>query len=200
MITFNNVRFLNRPTKTFRQLVGVDVTLNSTTYDWIVYTPDSNGAELEAYFDTISTIVENDITRKESIWASMPHTEIVTDPFTNSQITVDIPKERIVSPTVPDYIEVLAETGFSNPSRLSETLTAVGEDYWHYPQYAKRIIAPQELIFDDNGIKMYGWFNINNFPILKLGTNLNLYCNTILPDHQTIVDAFGGSITIEDRP
>lgn len=200
MITFSNVRFLNRPTKTFRQLVGVDVTLNSTTYDWIVYAPDSNGDELMAYLNTISTIVENDILKKETIWASMPHTETITDPFTNEQIIVNVSKDKIVTPTIPDYIEALEETGFSNLTRLTEILTLLGDDYWQYPQYAKRIIAPQELIFSDNGIKMYGWFNINNFPILKIATNLNLYCNTILPEHQAIVDSFAGLITIEDRP
>jgi hypothetical protein len=74
------------------------------------------------------------------------------------------------------------------------------EDDWNYPNYAKRIIAPLSLILDDTGIKMYGWFQINGFPVVKRNTSAYLYCNTILPEHQQIVDQLQGVITIEDRP
>lgn len=196
MITFDNIRFLNQPTKTNRQLVGVDITTNSGSYNWIVYTPLINGNTLNNYFTQISNIVEGDINRKESIWENSPHTEVIEDE-NGDMITVDIPKERIVHPTIPDYVEALAENRTPEDSQL--ILDELGSQYWQYPQYAKRIIAPQELIFDDNGIKMYGWFNIQGFPILKINTSLHLYCNTILPEHQAIVDSFGGLLTIEDR-
>lgn len=64
----------------------------------------------------------------------------------------------------------------------------------------KRIVAPIELVFDDVGIKMYGWFQLNGFPIEKVGEQVHLYCNTILEQHQTIVDELGETIFIEDIP
>lgn len=194
---FDNIQFLNYPLKTNRQLVGVTITSDSENYDWMVYTPIINGDELNRYFEQISNIILGDINRKESIWQNSPHTETIEDLLGNT-VTVDIPKERVVHATVPDYVEALAENRL--PEDLNSILNEIGTDYWHYPNYAKRIIAPQELIFDDNGIKMYGWFNIQQFPILKIGTQLHLYCNTIRPEHQVIVDGFSGLITIEDRP
>ena len=72
---------------------------------------------------------------------------------------------------------------------------------WIYLEWAKRIVAPIELILDDVGIKMYGWFQLNGFPVEKVDdTTLHLYCNVILPQHQAIVDGFGEAVTIEDRP
>lgn len=199
MITYGNVQFLNQPTYTPRQLVAVDVTLSSNTYNWIVYTPFTNGDGLNDYFQLIAPMVQSDIERKEIIWSVSPHTEEITDPFTGEVSIVDIPKDRIVCPTIPDYIELIA---MGNPSQeqLDLTLAALGEDYWQYPLYAKRIVAPVDLILDDIGIKMYGWFQINNLPILKLGTSVNLYCNEILPQHQAIVDQLQGLIIVENRP
>jgi hypothetical protein len=71
---------------------------------------------------------------------------------------------------------------------------------WEFSDYAKRIIAPDDLIFQDTGIQMFGWFSINQFPIKKVGEYVRLYCNVILPEHQQIVDNYQGIITIEDRP
>ena len=72
---------------------------------------------------------------------------------------------------------------------------------WKHHEWAKRIVAPIELILDDVGIKMYGWFQLNGFPVEKVDdTTVHLYCNVILPQHQTIVDELGESVTVEDRP
>jgi hypothetical protein len=198
MIQFDNVRFLNTPTRTGRQIVGIDIISGSEVYNWAVYAPLINGEELNTYFSRISNIVETDIQRKEIVWSNMEHTEEIDDGMGNI-ITVDIPKDRIVRPTIPDYIESLTIPE-KTETELNEILSELGSDYWQYPKFVKRIIAPIELIFDDNGIKMYGWFQLNNFPILKIDNYLYLYCNTILPEHQAIVDGFAGLITIEDMP
>ena len=72
---------------------------------------------------------------------------------------------------------------------------------WKYPNWAKRIVAPIALVLDDIGIKMYGWFQLNGFPVDKSDEEtVHLYCNTILEEHQDIVQALGESIYIEDRP
>ena len=199
MIIFSNIRFLNQPTKTNRQLVAVDITKGNETYDWIVYAPLVNGAELEQYFLKIANIVENDINNKELLWSNSPHTEEIEDFDTNETIVVDIPKNRIVHPTIPDYVEGLAENKTSTD--LNTILQELGTDYWQYPDYAKRIVAPIQLILDDVGIKMYGWFNLNKLPILNLEQGfVHLYCNEILPEHQAIIDGLQGVIIIEDRP
>lgn len=197
-MTVNDVRFLNQPTKTNRQLVAIDLSYNGNDYNWVIYAPLVSGEVMNDYITMVTNIIESDIDKKEAEWVNHPKTEEITDPFTGETQTVDIPKDRIVHPTIPDYVEGLAEN--RTVEDLSAILNELGNTYWQYPQYAKRIIAPQELIFDDNGIKMYGWFNIQGFPIIKIEAQLHLYCNVILPEHQAIVDSFGGLLIIQDRP
>jgi len=73
---------------------------------------------------------------------------------------------------------------------------------WAYPAQAKRIVAPISLVMDDIGIKMYGWFQLNNLPIETVNeqTQVHLYCNYIMAEHQAIIDNLSGIITVEDRP
>jgi hypothetical protein len=72
---------------------------------------------------------------------------------------------------------------------------------WPHKEWAKRIVAPIDLAMDDVGAKMYVWFTLNGFPVSRAGENtVHLYCNTILPQHQAIVDSLGEIVTIEDRP
>jgi len=85
---------------------------------------------------------------------------------------------------------------FVNPIDENELNYTEGD--WNYPNYQKRIIAPLELIMDDNGIKMYGWFQLNNLPVKTIGNNVYLYCNVILPQHQVLIDSFGELIIVED--
>lgn len=73
-------------------------------------------------------------------------------------------------------------------------------ELWHYPDYAKRIIAPVSLIFEATGLAMKAWFDLNEMPVKKVGDQVHLYCNVILPEHQAIVDGLAGVITIEDKP
>lgn len=75
-----------------------------------------------------------------------------------------------------------------------------GNPNWDFNEYEKRIVAPINLIMDDIGIKMYGWFQLNGLPIITKDSNVYLYCNTILPEHQTILDQLQGVITVENRP
>lgn len=72
---------------------------------------------------------------------------------------------------------------------------------WPHQKWAKRIVAPIDLVLDDIGIKMYGWFQLNGFPVEKVNdTTVHLYCNTILPTHEDIVEQLGDAIFIEDSP
>lgn len=78
-----------------------------------------------------------------------------------------------------------------------EPLTAA--DDWHYPDWSKRITAPAALVMEDIGVKMLGWWQIMGYPIERHGSNVRLYCNVILPEHQAIVDGLAGVITIENK-
>lgn len=69
---------------------------------------------------------------------------------------------------------------------------------WHHPEFAKRIIAPIELVMQYPAVET--WFRINDLPIVRIGSVLNCYCNLILPAHQQLVDALSGIVTIEERP
>jgi len=199
MMTFSNIACLNQPTKTPRQLVGIDIDLSGNSYNWIVYAPFISGESLIQYIESISNIVKNDIEYKEQVWNVSPHTQEIIDPFTNEPNIINIPKESIVCPTIPDYVEAITNTGYSL-EQLNTILQNLGDEYWHYPQFLKRIIAPIDLVMADVGIKMYGWFQLNQLPIVKINTTVQLYCNEILPQHQAIVDQLEGMIFVQDRP
>ncbi len=72
---------------------------------------------------------------------------------------------------------------------------------WPYPKWEKRIVAPIQLAMHDVGAKMYVWFQLMGFPVERADEQtVHLYCNTILPEHQSIVDELGDAVTIEERP
>lgn len=81
-----------------------------------------------------------------------------------------------------------------------KTQYEVDMENWHAPEYAKKIVAPISLIMEDVGIKMYGWFTINNLPVITIDNIVELYCNSILPEHQFIINSYGDLLTIVDRP
>jgi hypothetical protein len=84
---------------------------------------------------------------------------------------------------------------------VDKTQYEIAMEDWKYTEYLKRIIAPKQLLFDDIGIKMYGWFQLNNLPVELIDdTYIYLWCNEILPEHQAIVDNLQGVIVIQDRP
>lgn len=84
--------------------------------------------------------------------------------------------------------------------KRDKTAYEIAMEDWQYPQFTKRIIAPMQLVMEDIGSKMYNWFNINDFPIVKKEPIVHVYCNKILEEHMGIITAFEGIITIEDIP
>ena len=69
---------------------------------------------------------------------------------------------------------------------------------WHHPEFAKRINAPVQLVMQYPAVET--WFRINDLPIVRVDAVLYCYCNLILPQHQQLVDATQGIVTIEDIP
>jgi hypothetical protein len=100
-----------------------------------------------------------------------------------------------------DYVlDVEAKTYTQVWSITAKTPYEIAMEGWQHPEYAKRIVAPMELIMNDIGIKMYGWFQINGFPVVNKQPLVHLYCNVILAAHKSVIDSLHGYITIEDRP
>ena len=69
---------------------------------------------------------------------------------------------------------------------------------WEYPNLDKRIIAPISLVLQYPQFEV--WFRLNDLPISSKNDKIYCYCNTILPEHQAIVDGLAGVITIETNP
>lgn len=126
MITFNNTGISNTPTKSGRSLVYTDIIRNGEIYHWKIYVPRLSGQTLGEYLTSHADEYEADIVEKEAYWQTIPHTEIIIDPFTGQQVTVDIPKERIVCATIPDYIETVSspELDIAAIKRLLQILTS----------------------------------------------------------------------------
>lgn len=125
MITFDNTGISSTPTRSGRTLVYTDIIYNGETYHWAVYVPPLSGQTLSEYLTANATIYEQDIIRKEALWAVSPHTEEITDMDGNT-VTVDIPKSRIVCATIPDYEEMAADpvVDIQSIKRLLQLLTA----------------------------------------------------------------------------
>lgn len=86
-----------------RSLVHLYVEHNGNTYEWKRYVP-KNVDSLDDFIISIKQSVLNEIDSKESAWADLePKTRTILDPLTNTETTVPIAKEEIVSPSIPDY-------------------------------------------------------------------------------------------------
>ena len=85
-----------------RALAMVKVDHNGQTYDWQIFIPE--GANLSEYVTNAEATVKAEIDAKEAAWAALdPKTREIDDPITGEKTTVDIPKDEIVRPEIPDY-------------------------------------------------------------------------------------------------
>jgi len=110
MITFNNTGIATIVTKSGRILVYTDIILEGVTYNWAMYVPALVNQTLGEYLTANADIYEADIVAKEAYWLTIPHTEEISDPLNTGQtIIVNIPKQRIVSATIPDYEESVSD-------------------------------------------------------------------------------------------
>lgn len=122
-------------------------------------------------------------------------------PIIELEVIRDPVPEILATQRLEDYWEVENNTYYRlKYNIINKTQEELLIEDWGFSDYAKRIVAPDDLIFEDTGIKMFGWFSINDFPIKKVNDFVRLYCNVILPEHQAIVDMYAGIIVIEDRP
>lgn len=86
-----------------RALADIRVVYNNNIYLWKVYVPQ-NIVDLTLYLEESKTKIESEIDAKELQWQLLnPKTKSIEDPLTGETITVDILKDEIVKPDVPDY-------------------------------------------------------------------------------------------------
>lgn len=87
-----------------RALAYLEVNHNNNIYNWQIFIPN-DVQDLAQYLDSVKQSILDDIDSKEAQWASLePKTRTVSDPMMPDQIvTVDISKDEIVKPSIPDY-------------------------------------------------------------------------------------------------
>ncbi|NCD42972.1 MAG: hypothetical protein EOL88_12895 [Bacteroidia bacterium] len=76
-------------------------------------------------------------------------------------------------------------------------------DTWHFEDYSMRIKIPLTTINSNLDVqefvsKLIMWWNLTGLSHTADAENSYFYCNFIYPEHQAIVDAFQGLITIEN--
>jgi hypothetical protein len=126
---------------------------------------------------------------------------VLNYPIIELEVIIEPTPEILLTQKLEEYWEIENNIYYKlKYNILNKTQEELLVEDWQFLEYSKRIVAPDSLIFEDAGIKMFGWFSINNFPIKKIGNFVRLYCNTILPQHQDIVDMYAEVIIVEDRP
>lgn len=85
-----------------RDLAMVEVDHNNTMYNWQMYIPQ--GQNLQAYIDSQELRIKAEIDAKELEWTNLnPRYTIMSDPFTGEDVQIDITRDDIVKPEIPDY-------------------------------------------------------------------------------------------------
>lgn len=120
-----------------RDIAYIKVNIDGNEYDWKIYVPQN--IDLTYYLENIKEYVALDIKQKELDWQNLePKTKTITDPMTGETITVNINKEEIVAPTIPDYYALRRN---EYPS-LADQLGAMwkGPDSTEYKQLQQKIL------------------------------------------------------------
>jgi hypothetical protein len=86
-----------------RALAHVEVNHDGNIYNWQVFLPKSV-ENIQSYLDSIEHSVIEDIDSKELAWSNLdPKTRTIKDPFAQQETVVEISKDEIVKPDIPDY-------------------------------------------------------------------------------------------------
>jgi hypothetical protein len=98
-ITFDG---LSSPEGETRALAHLTVEYNSNVYQWQIFVPPDSG-DLGTFIENSKITIESQIAAKEAEWESLdPKTRTISDPL-GEDVVVDIQKEEIVRPDIPDY-------------------------------------------------------------------------------------------------
>ena len=69
---------------------------------------------------------------------------------------------------------------------------------WKFLEYSMRIKAPDSLLMQLPGVEV--WARYKGLQIVVEGSYVYLYCNVILPEHNTLINSYQELITIENIP
>jgi len=93
---------LSSPDGETRALAHLTVEYNGNTYQWKFFIPPDSG-DLGTFIENSKSTIESQIDAKESAWENLnPKTRTISDPL-GEDVVVDIQKEEIVRPDIPDY-------------------------------------------------------------------------------------------------
>jgi hypothetical protein len=84
-----------------RDIAKLEVQHLGNTYEWAAYVP--RGIDLNQSLANLENKIYADIEAKEALWATHPKTKTIVNPFTGENNTVEVQKEEIVCPDMPDY-------------------------------------------------------------------------------------------------
>jgi hypothetical protein len=86
-----------------RALAYLEINHNNNIYNWQIFLP-KNVENIDQFLESSKNSIIYDIDIKEQAWASLnPKTRTVSDPITGTSTEVEINKNEIVKPTIPDY-------------------------------------------------------------------------------------------------
>jgi hypothetical protein len=178
----------------------------SHLYRWgIVET--TNPENQMTIWECFEVLVWNEPTREkvittviDELWPAQTESKLTNDynaaqigllPETHKQPYIDFIQQRnALKQEINTYFDFVdAEQALYN------AYVALG---WKQPSFAKRIVAPVQLVMQYPAIE--AWFRINDLPIIRIESTLFCYCNVILPEHQQLVDSLSGIVSIENRP
>jgi hypothetical protein len=87
-----------------RLFANLVVDLNGETYKWATFIPISYLNRYDEYIETIKDKIEQQILAKEVEWQALePKTRVIPSPLGGEDMVVNIQKEEIVRPNIPDY-------------------------------------------------------------------------------------------------
>lgn len=117
-----------------RALAHLKVEYNGNTYNWQIYVP--SGADLQTFLADANTsaAVESQIDSKEAIWAALnPKTRTIVGSgiMGNPDITVNLSKEEVVKPDIPDYYAQRRDAYPSVGEQMGAIFKGIGS-----PEYA----------------------------------------------------------------
>jgi hypothetical protein len=117
---------ISSPDGETRALAHLTVEYNGNTYQWKYFIPPDSG-DLGVFLENSKPIIEAQIDAKELAWTNLDPKTRTISVLSGEEIVVDIQKEEIVQPDIPDYY-ALRRSAY--PS-LSDQIDA----FWKGPEH-----------------------------------------------------------------
>lgn len=82
------------------------------------------------------------------------------------------------------------------------TPTELNERAWPYTEYSIKLIVDESVLFTPEGNQYKSWLDLKGYPIEMLDGKVNVWVNSIQPEHQAYVTLLetNNLLTIENAP